>query len=444
MKQQIKRALTNNIGMKILALVFSFFLWLVVVNIDDPTQTRTFTAVVKVTNEDVLTDAGKIYEVKDGINTVSFRVTAKRSIIEKLSSSDFTAIADMNYLESEERVPVTITANSYASSVTISSKQLYLYVVLEDEATNRLVIDAKTTGEPADGVAIESVTCSPTVITVTGREDKVTSIVSVEAVCDISGVSADITESVIPVFYDGAGNVVDTTGLNLSVSMVDVSVDLVNLKAADISVKTSGSLAEGLSLESITTDPTTILLKGEPSVLNEVTGIVIPEGVINLSDVTSSFSTTVDITAYLPDGVSLSDSSQSTVTIYVTLEGEEAKNLEVTSSNISFTNLADGATAEIVTDPITTTVFGTTSALSSINGSSLVGYIDCNGLSNGEHSVVINFYSMEGITIQNVNVTVKISGAAEETDTTEDTGYFYRHIDILNCNSFHTIEIDYY
>jgi hypothetical protein len=50
MKQKILKALTKDVGLKILAVVFSFLLWLVVVNIDDPKQTRTFTAVVSVTN----------------------------------------------------------------------------------------------------------------------------------------------------------------------------------------------------------------------------------------------------------------------------------------------------------------------------------------------------------------------------------------------------------
>ena len=48
MKQRIINALTKDVGLKILAIVFSFLLWLVVVNIDDPKQTRTFTSVVTV------------------------------------------------------------------------------------------------------------------------------------------------------------------------------------------------------------------------------------------------------------------------------------------------------------------------------------------------------------------------------------------------------------
>ena len=46
MWMKIKKALTANIGFKILALVFSIALWMIVVNVDDPEQTKTFTATV--------------------------------------------------------------------------------------------------------------------------------------------------------------------------------------------------------------------------------------------------------------------------------------------------------------------------------------------------------------------------------------------------------------
>ena len=99
-------------------------------------RAKTFTATVQVINENVLTDQGKYYTLTDG-NTVSFRVTAQRSVLERLSSSDFTATADMNYLEDDERIPVDITVNRYASSVRISAQRLYLKVEVGDEMDAR-------------------------------------------------------------------------------------------------------------------------------------------------------------------------------------------------------------------------------------------------------------------------------------------------------------------
>ena len=421
MKQKIINALTKDVGLKILAVVFSFLLWLVVVNIDDPTQTRTFTAVVTVTNEDVLKSAGKLYEIKDGVNTVSFRVTAKRSIIEKLSSSDFSATADMNSLENEERIPVTIAAKSYANYITISSKQNYLYVVLEDEQTERFVIEAQTTGTIEAGLTVDSVTSSPTVITVTGPEDVVSTIDKVVASANITGVTSNFTESVIPKFYDSEGKEVDSKELTLSVSTVSVSVTFSNIKTVDLVVKTSGTLDSSLTLDSIKTDPSSVGIKGEATALNDVTSITIPDTVINLSDLTGSFTTTVDISSYLPEGITLADGSSSKVTIYVLMSGETASTAEVSADNISLTNIPEGLAVSLDATSVTVNVFGASDTLSSLDASTIKGTIDCTNLAVGEsQTVVVQFENIEGVTIQNTSVTVTViedtSAATENSE----------------------------
>ncbi len=409
MKQKILKALTKDVGLKILAFVFAFLLWLVVVNIDDPTQTRTFTSVVTVTNADVLKNAGKLYEIKDGVNTVSFRVTAKRSIIEKLSPSDFSAVADMKDLENEERIPVTISAKSYANSVSISSKQNYLYVELEDEITERFVINAETTGKSDTDLEVETVTCSPTVLTVTGPEEIVNSIEKVVATANISGVTGDFTESVIPKFYDKDGELVDAKELTLSVSTVGVSVHFVNTKTVDIVVKTSGTLSADLKLGSIKTDPSSVMVIGEASALNNVANITIPDSVINLSNITGSFMTTVDISSYLPEGVELTDGTSSKVTIYVLMEEEVASIAHVTTDNIELRNVPEGLSATLTTEKITVNVYGTQSAIDALNASNIKGYIDCSGLSAGDgQNVVLQFENPDGITVQNTSVTVNV------------------------------------
>ncbi len=429
MKQRIINALTKDVGLKILAIVFSFLLWLVVVNIDDPTQTRTFTSVVTVTNEDVLKSAGKLYEIKDGINTVSFRVTAKRSIIEKLSPSDFSAVADMNNLENSERIPVNIAAKSYANYVTISSKQNYLYVLLEDEMRERFVISAQTTGTLEPELAIEEVTCSPTVITVTGPEEVVSKIESVVATANVNGVTSDFTESVIPKFYDSKGETVDSSDLSLSVATVGVSVNFVHKKAVDIVVKTSGTLSPDLTLGEIKTDPSSVIIIGETNVLNDVSNITIPETVINLSNLTGSFTTSVDISSYLPEGVILEEGTSSKVAIYVTMSGETSSTVTVPTKNITLTNVPQGLAAAIDSESIDVNVFGTHEALAGLDVNKIEGIIDCTGLAVGEaQNAVVQFENLDGITVQNKTITVTVikdenpENAGEETDVSSDEG----------------------
>ena len=56
----MKKILTNNIGMKIIAILIALIGWLVIINIDDPTITKTISGIsVDMENESMISDAGK-------------------------------------------------------------------------------------------------------------------------------------------------------------------------------------------------------------------------------------------------------------------------------------------------------------------------------------------------------------------------------------------------
>ena len=93
MLQRIGKKVMNNFGLKVLAVIFSVILWIVVVNIDDPQQTRTYTTSVSLENKSYISSMNKWADYLDGNNTITFYVQAKRSIQDKLSNSNFTATA---------------------------------------------------------------------------------------------------------------------------------------------------------------------------------------------------------------------------------------------------------------------------------------------------------------------------------------------------------------
>ena len=410
MWMKIKKALTANIGFKILALVFSIALWMIVVNVDDPEQSKTFTATVQVINENVLTDQGKYYTLTDG-NTVSFRVTAQRSVLERLSSSDFTATADMNYLEDDERIPVDITVNRYASSVRISAQRLYLKVEVGDEMDARFSIRGETTGDPADGFAVDEVSVVPNVISVRGPAEYVSKIESVRAYCDVTGRNMDTSETVVPVFYDADGKEVDTTRLQVSVDTVDVYVEIVSVKEVPIVVETSGSLADGLELTGITTDPATVMIKGESSELNRVTNITIPASVISLSDITQDLTTTVDITSYLPDGVTLLDSQDAQVSVKVGVAGETTQEFDVPVDNISVRNLERGYTTSFSASTVKVSITALQSELSRLSANSITGYVDVSGLVPGTYNLPITMNLDEDYQVGQATIQITITAS---------------------------------
>lgn len=160
MLKKLGSRIFNNFGLKLLAAVFAFILWVVVINVDEPIRTVPYTASVKTENEDYITSNGKYFELLDGNNTVTFNVSAKRTYQEKLTNADFTAVADMEKIEYVDdngiyRVPVTVSCSKFSSNqVTISSKQLYIEVAMEDRGTVQKRITATATGNVADGCAL--------------------------------------------------------------------------------------------------------------------------------------------------------------------------------------------------------------------------------------------------------------------------------------------------
>ncbi len=82
----MKKKLTANLGLKILAVLFSVAIWFIVININDPVDKAEFTKIpVEILNEDLITSEGKVYEILDGTNVIDVTVWAKRSVLDTLS-----------------------------------------------------------------------------------------------------------------------------------------------------------------------------------------------------------------------------------------------------------------------------------------------------------------------------------------------------------------------
>lgn len=425
MLKKLTKLVINNFGLKLMALLFAVVLWLVVVNIDDPTQTKTFTTSVSIENEDAITSLGKYYEVVDGINTVSFKVSAKRSVLRVLSNTDFKAVADMSKTEDMTRVPIEITATRYISSITFTSKTQYLDINVEDLQTKQLVISPGYTGTPADNCAVGNVSVdSSNVLKVSGPASVVSKIESAKAVINVDGMSTSITDSVVPTLYDSDGNVVDTTRLTLNMDTVNVSAEILDIKYVEISASITGTPQSGYVNTSVTYSPQTVAIKGGATALNSVNSIEIPEGIIDIDGATGTQTQTVDISSYLPDGVTLANSDDKKVEVTVTIEQITTKTFSVPAQNITITNIPTGYDAAFKSDPVNVSIRGLESDLNKLSADDLKGVVDATGLGEGDHSVAIDLelddslYTTDGTQTTILTITVKNT----DSGTTDNSG----------------------
>ena len=396
MKNSILKALTNNLGFKILALFFAITLWLFVYNIDDPIKSKTLTISVSIENKENIENMGKYYEVLENSGKVSFSVTAARSILDKLDESDFVAIADMNQVVMEDdgsrgTVPIDImcVANVNQNSVKLSSTSKALKLSLEDLMIKQFVVSASTTGKVKDGYALGGVeVTAPNVLKVSGPKSIVQTIASVVATIDVSDMyDSWTTYKAQPVLYDKNGKEVDTTRLTLSNSTVNVSAEILNTKEVAIAVKPTGAPADGYMVTSISSKPTTILLKGTKAVLNGINSIEIPSELISIQGAKEDVEATIDVSEYIPEGVTLVEPDESTVEITVSIGKIKEKVFRIKTENIIVTGLSNHSKLEFDLSSIAVHVSGLEEDIASLSSETISGNIDVTYLPIGVHQV---------------------------------------------------------
>ena len=428
MGNKILKTLTKNLGFKILAVVFAFILWLVVYNTDDPTITVSYTTNVTVENASVVTDMNKCYEVLNGTNTVSFAVTAKRSVLNKLEDTDFTAVADMNRMIVNEdgdkaNVPIEIISKRSNSSLKYNEKNKYLEVSLEDLMKRRFIITADTSGKVADGYALGEVTVTnPNVLNVSGPASIVNKIDSVVATIDVDGMSMNLSDNVIPALYDADGQEIDTTKLKLSNTTVTISAKILSVKEIPLVFSTSGVPYGDNRVVEISSKPETIKVKGSSTTLNPLSSLNIPGDVLNVSGASEDITTTIDISEYLPDGVELVNASDATVTVTVRIEAYESKKFNLSTSQINVNGLDSNYDLSFDQSIVAVTVSGLKNDLNKLNTSQLSASIDVTDLGVGTHQVNLDLnLDEDNYAYQTITVTIEIKDKTKnDSENTDD------------------------
>ena len=175
----------------------------------------------------IFTDMGKTYDILNNSDKISFTVTGKRSIIEELSDSDFTAVANMENVNDElTTVPVSVAASRYSGQIEINKRDATLKISVENLKTEKYAVKVVTKGTPAAYCYVETATADPKKVTITGPESVLSQIVTVEAIVDVSGVGEDMATNSKVVLLDEAGNEISQDRLTLNRTSVAVDVKI--------------------------------------------------------------------------------------------------------------------------------------------------------------------------------------------------------------------------
>lgn len=342
----MKKTLTNNLGLKLLAFFAAVMLWIIVVNIDDPYSKKTFTNVpVTVINTEVLAEEQQTFQIVDNTQTVSVVVDAKRSVLNKIRTEDIVAVADMKELTLKTQIPIDVTiegfSGKYESAVATPRN---LQVKLEEEEIKKFPIVPTTTGTVRDGYVLGEIKAVPEKVSIRGPKSVIEKINKVGTSVNVSGLSRDTVLSSELVLYDEEGEIIDQTLLtnNLGSDGVGVKVTLLHTKEVPIEFDTSEiSAASGYEFTGITFEPQKVSVAGAEADLEQITSIQVPASALQMSALKTKTEKVVKIAEYLPEHIQLTDENADSIVVTISVEKNGTKSYEVTVGNVMVKNLSE-------------------------------------------------------------------------------------------------------
>ncbi len=451
MKSKIRKLtalITNNIGLKILAIIVSLGLWFVVNNINDPLEKMRFSNIpVEILNEDQITNSGKVYEIIDNTGVVNVEVRGKRSVLRYITKENIRAVADMEELTFMNTVGIEVSSTRNNSELEFTTNIDSVKLSIEDMKRIQMIINTSTSGEPAEGYIVGSVSPSQNIVRLSGPQSLIDQIDRVDAVASIDGYSSDINTNVELKLYDAEGKDIRSNSIKMNISTVNVAVTIlatkeVPLEYSIIDEPEQGYIANG----TIMSEPETVVIAGRKSVLDAVTKITVSDPALNLEGKTDDVTSMINIKKYLPIGTQLADNSFSgNVNVKVEIEPVETKELLIPSRNfaIGFGNHEKPEIFNAVIEEFANRdntrfkvrISGTKAAVDAVDEDSVIGVVDMDkvfvdlgletwaaGTYTGE--IVFDFKLPEELKVKTDNtyaLTVILSERAEDEESSSES-----------------------
>ena len=382
-----KKKLTDNIGLKIVALVVAILLWYVVVNITDPIVPQTYKNVrVRILNSEVITDKGNTLQIIDDSAVIpTVTVKAPRSIIQELGTNVDTivATADMNKLLTDgTSVPIECTVSKYAEKIdSIRLSADYVKVNIEKRKIIQLPISVSTSGEVESGYIVGDKVSSQNQLRVSGPQSVVEKVKSAYADVSVGGFTGNISTMADIVLYDEAGEPVPMDSLELNIDTVRVDVEILATKKVPIYYSMIGIPADGYGVTGeIECTPEVVTIAGEKSKIDVISQVKIPGEELNVTGQTDNLVTNIDIQNYLPEGIRLADTSSFSgkVTLKAFIEPYEESSVIINTKDIVFKSVPFGFEAELADymDKAEIKISGLKQDIEKLNSDAVVGVID--------------------------------------------------------------------
>ena len=247
--------------------------------------------------------------------TVRIEVMGRDSRLDAVTAEDFKAYVDLKNVktgEGEADVKLSLPSEVYFAKV--EPKTVRVFVDRREGET--MSVDVVRTGMLPDGVSIDALTVEPQNVFVSGNEEALEAVAKAGVELDLSDVYADTKKEFTVRLFDYEGNIIESSELKAYPEKVtlDIKARAVDVqKTVPIQAELTGSLADGIQVDSVTVEPATAIVEGSPETVAKIKEVKTEP--IDLSKIKETTSFNVKLV-----GKHLQQEQRVAVTIHVSAE----------------------------------------------------------------------------------------------------------------------------
>lgn len=420
--KKFQEMLMKDLGWKLLSIGIATIMWFMVININQPVDTRTYSKYITLENMKALTDRGLTVKNAEEIaaTKVNIKIKAQRTSLDRLNqANDWLQVSvDLSALSTAMdgdtvSLPVNVEMLGGYSGYTIVSKApADIEVNVERVASKELPVEIILNGELSKDSLYSAPVLSANTVLVKGPASAVERVKAVRGVINAQDVQDNVQLNAKLVPFDSAG--VAVKGVKLGVSEISVTYGALSFKSIPIKVNISGSPQEGFELGDTTCTPQTIEVVANPDLLTNFIYLQLPD--IDISGGTTTVRKSFAVADYLPKGIVIKDGTSSTIQVNVQILSANSREIEIRSNQLTVLKGESGMSYE-VSGSASVVITGEEALITSIDESTLTGTVDVSGLSVGHHKVPITLDLPDGVTAGYAYIDVMIS---QETDTSDN------------------------
>jgi YbbR domain-containing protein len=392
--RQAAVSLRYNWGIGLVSLVLALSLWVYVTDRENPERTGWVAGAVPI--EVVNAPADKaVYPPLD--ESVTVRVRASESVLERLTAEDFRATVDLSDVTSDEATVKVRVESKEPRAVVVDVSPSEVTVTLENVTSRTVPVRTQLVGAPPRGYEARETAVEPEEAVVSGPESLVGRVEAAEADVNLTLVRTDFEQTLLLQARDERGGNIQGVNVEPESAVVRVEIEQLEFSATFIvRPDVSGLPADGYDVISVQVDPPLIVISGSLEVLQRIDAV---QGILTeaVSIEGASADVVRTVALRLPQGASV---EQPGVTVRITIA--PAQGAFSFSVPLRLTNVPSGLSPTVEERTVQVVVAGTVPDLSAIDIEQIVATLDLDGLEAGEHVVPVRVQAPSGTTVGSV------------------------------------------